>query len=1108
MESTRLLQIIALAIAVLQTGVVLALVVRNWWVEFTLKRRAQNSRLLAGMLNSFGADRSAHARGEISRRQLQQDMRALEHWLDLMVERGEDPGWLPPEEYERTGLIDRYLTELKTSRKWARRAAAAEILGWTGSPRVVPALLETALDVVGEAENVRTVALRSLARIRHPDAVEPLVKSLSTADTWFAPTAAAVLARIGAPAVEPLRHELEDTDRPVVSRRWAASILGDIGDRRALGGLHAALADVDPELRSRAAKALGKIRDASSIGPLLDRLLTDPSPFVRTNVAKSLGRLPTRETIDFLTQSLSDPEWWVRLRAVESLANLGTPAIDALRGALHDRDPVVAREAARGLEQLGVVADSIRAIGGDAYSPEHTEFLIQVGRAGSLDGLLEALARPEPGIVREMTRVLSRIGNSAAGAPLAALIGKTDDDDLKARAVDALAKVGAKGFVAEVLPCLGSRHPWLRRSSLVYLEKFARPQELAGLRELLSSSSSVQRKVALTLLRAVRPESITEEEIALFLLDPEVEVRAEAAAFLAHAGRCDLLLSHPTLDQDDAVVREVIRHLVPTSDISAVRVILLLLTRATDRDLDRLSNILVSVAREHPRETMLLLMTDTRDPAVRWAIATVALVVPGPLPVPIFTLSEDADPRVRGAALPALHFLSDDPMAARDKIVAATRDRSSLVSRRAVQALALVPDASVDLHFEAVLRSSEPRVVADVILALAIRRRLTREHLEIAAHLRDDVRVRLASLAGLTLQGDLNALRGWLAALRDPKESEVITRWRAGESPLFGLLVQFAQDDKAPLESRLLAAESSHVAEMRLIEELESNPSEEVRLLAAQGIEGLASRKADGVLLSACLRDPSPRVRSASLAYLVERAGDLQRMGLLESALKDPEEVVRCAAARRTSLLADSEAIPILVRHLGTGNSRFFDAVVEALAERAVRNSEMVLRAIRALPETQRVAVGTVAILQRSGISVPFDVAEPLFEHRWAPVRAAALQSLAWRTGAKAVPLVLAACGDPSAEVRYAALRTLKHDAIDFHPAEMEREAAIARLLYDPSVRVRRRAVLLAGALHLKRTLPAVRRLTKDADPKISRTAKRVLGRLEKTPAESVEVLP
>ena len=46
---------------------------------------------------------------------------------------------------------------------------------------------------------------------------------------------------------------------------------------------------------------------------------------MRASVAKALSQLSSERVVEFLVEALADPEWWVRLRAVEGLAHVGVP---------------------------------------------------------------------------------------------------------------------------------------------------------------------------------------------------------------------------------------------------------------------------------------------------------------------------------------------------------------------------------------------------------------------------------------------------------------------------------------------------------------------------------------------------------------------------------------------------------------------------------------------------------------------------------------------------------------------------------------------------------------------------------------------------------------
>src|SRR5215210_3059688 len=75
---------------------------------------------------------------------------------------------------DRLGLIDRYLEELGSRRRW-RRARAAEYLGYFGGERSVGPLGRLLTD---PDETVRAVAARALARIGTPEAARPLAATL------------------------------------------------------------------------------------------------------------------------------------------------------------------------------------------------------------------------------------------------------------------------------------------------------------------------------------------------------------------------------------------------------------------------------------------------------------------------------------------------------------------------------------------------------------------------------------------------------------------------------------------------------------------------------------------------------------------------------------------------------------------------------------------------------------------------------------------------------------------------------------------------------------------------------------------------------------------
>jgi HEAT repeat protein len=127
---------------------------------------------------------------------------------------------------------------------------------------------------------VRRAAAVALGDIGDSAAVEPLIAFLSESpsEKFSAPNPVAVeaLAKIGAPAVEPLITALETAkrsnnplmDESIGLRAGAADTLGEIGDPQAIDVLLKSLWDKIPVVRNSTAWALGKIGE-----PAVPRLI-------------------------------------------------------------------------------------------------------------------------------------------------------------------------------------------------------------------------------------------------------------------------------------------------------------------------------------------------------------------------------------------------------------------------------------------------------------------------------------------------------------------------------------------------------------------------------------------------------------------------------------------------------------------------------------------------------------------------------------------------------------------------------------------------------------------------------------------------------------------
>ena len=183
-----------------------------------------------------------------------------------------------------------------------------------------------------ESKAVRLAALEGLTRIGATMDVGELCELLRDADLKLQAKAVDALIQLNHPdTVRYLVDLLQDESEYV--RRAAVEVLNEIADSRAIKYLLSAVKDKDWWVRSRAADALGKVGGARVIDAVV-RLIQDEDPYIRRSAIEVMSALieasnrrgdrsQVRRSFPHLLKALQDPDWWVRERAVDSLAELG-----------------------------------------------------------------------------------------------------------------------------------------------------------------------------------------------------------------------------------------------------------------------------------------------------------------------------------------------------------------------------------------------------------------------------------------------------------------------------------------------------------------------------------------------------------------------------------------------------------------------------------------------------------------------------------------------------------------------------------------------------------------------------------------------------------------
>ena len=176
------------------------------------------------------------------------------------------------------------------------RLRAADALGRLKAGVAVNPLIAILRD---EHSRMRDDAARTLGKIGDLRAVEPLMAALKDADESVRYQSVAALGQLKDPRPAEMLISML-ANQPAMAADLGAQLrkgklieaLGEIGDPRAFDEISKILNDKRPEFRSKAATAMGKIKDARAVEPLILMLKTDEDSSVRREAAEALGHIP------------------------------------------------------------------------------------------------------------------------------------------------------------------------------------------------------------------------------------------------------------------------------------------------------------------------------------------------------------------------------------------------------------------------------------------------------------------------------------------------------------------------------------------------------------------------------------------------------------------------------------------------------------------------------------------------------------------------------------------------------------------------------------------------------------------------------------------------
>ncbi len=153
--------------------------------------------------------------------------------------------------------------------------------------------------------NVRQYAAYLLGQAKNPRAIEPLVHALADFDKSVREQAMLALSSLGKAAIEPLSEAMKE---PKWETRYrAAEALGKIADEKAVQPLIQGLKDNREHVRYMAAKGLREFGDSDAMDPMI-MLLKDENNYVRMMVARALGAIGGKKVQSALATALESEQ--------------------------------------------------------------------------------------------------------------------------------------------------------------------------------------------------------------------------------------------------------------------------------------------------------------------------------------------------------------------------------------------------------------------------------------------------------------------------------------------------------------------------------------------------------------------------------------------------------------------------------------------------------------------------------------------------------------------------------------------------------------------------------------------------------------------------------
>ena len=246
-------------------------------------------------------------------------------------------------------------------------------------------------------------------------------------------------------------------DKNSIVRQAALESIAKVGGSADIKNLCSLLEDNDLRVQEKAVEAIVKLNHKDTAKELLN-ILKSENDYARRSAVEVLNEIGTVENMKQLLKAILDEDWWVRSRAADAMSKIGGPkVVDAVLGLIHDKNEDLRRIA---VEILVTAKDPraeqhlVEALNDEDWwvRERAADALAEMGSTNAIAGLAKILGsnpKSDPIVIR----AIGKLGNESNVAQLLPF-ASNENEMIKEESIKALVELTGEKTVKQVVAVL------------------------------------------------------------------------------------------------------------------------------------------------------------------------------------------------------------------------------------------------------------------------------------------------------------------------------------------------------------------------------------------------------------------------------------------------------------------------------------------------------------------------------------------------------------------------------------------------------------------------------------------------------------------------------